>query len=178
MRTFARVLLVFIGLLFIGGGLFLMALNYQLIPGLLITVALPGWLGENLMLVVGVVLLLIALILISIGLRSRKKVGNAVLKGSEHGEVLVSLNTVENMVLRVVQQTEGIKDVSRQVASTPDGLVVKVRVQVLPDVSIPGVSGELQSKIKEYLEEMTGITVRDVKVLIENIASDQAAAKK
>jgi uncharacterized alkaline shock family protein YloU len=77
-----------------------------------------------------------------------------------------------------VQQTQGIKDVSRQVSFTPDGLVVRVKIRVMPDVPLPGLINELQSKTKEYLEEITGIVVHEVKVMVENIIVDQAVSKK
>ena len=176
MKTVAKVILIFFGLLFIGGALLLMAIYLNLIPGL--AIVLPAWAAGNVLLAIGSVLLLIALIFLSFGLRSSKKIGNAVLKGSEYGEVLISITALENMVLRVVQQTQGIKDVSRQVSFTPDGLVVKVRIRVMPDVPLPGLINELQSKTKEYLEEITGIVVHEVKVMVENIIVDQAVSKK
>ncbi len=176
MKTVARIILVFIGLLFIGAALFLLAVNYNLIPGPAFNI--PDWAGETVLLASGAALLLIALFLLSFGLRSTKKVGNAVLKGSEYGEVLISITAVENMVLRVIQQTKGIKDVSRKVSFTPDGLVIKIHIRVMPDVTLPGLVNELQSKTKEYLEEITGVTVNEVKVVVDNIILDQAVSKQ
>jgi uncharacterized alkaline shock family protein YloU len=175
MKTIARVILVFLGLLFVGAALFVVTSCFELIPGL--AVVLPDWANETVMLAIGSALMLIALILLALGFRSSRKVGNAVLKGSEYGEVLISITAVENMVLRVVQQTQGLKDVSRKVNFTPDGLVVQIRVRAMPDTALPGLINELQSKTKEYLEEITGVTVHEVKVLVENIIMDQAASK-
>ncbi len=176
MKAVARVIVVFIGLLLVGAAIFIFAVKYNLIPQL--AFHLPGWAGENVVLAVVAALLLIALILFSLGLRKSKKAGNAVMKGSEYGEVAISITAIENMVLRVVQQTKGIKDVSRAVSYTQDGLIIKVRIRVMPDVAIPGISSELQSKAKEYVEEITGITVHEVKVMVENIVVDQASSKK
>ncbi len=176
MKTLARVLMVFIALLLIGGALFLLAVNYNLVPGL--AVYLPGWAGEEIVLAIVGALLLIALVLLVLGFRRAKGPGNAILKGSEYGEVAISITAIENMVLRVVQQTQGIKDVSRQVSFTQDGLVISVKIRVMPDVSMPDVTGELQSRVKQYVEEITGITVHEVKVMVENIVTDQAPSKK
>ena len=176
MNTVARILLVFIGLLLIGSALSLLVINYNLIAGLPLT--LPAWAGETVMLTVSAVLLLVALILLSLGLRSSRRVGTAPLKGSEVGKVLISINALENMVLRVLQQIQGIKDAGRQVITTKDGLVIRVRIRVMPDVSLPGLVTELQTKIKEYIEEVTGITVREVKIIVDNIIVDQSVSKK
>ncbi len=176
MRALLRVLMVFLALLFIGGALFLVAVNYNLIPNL--AVHLPAWAVEEIVLGTAAGLLLVAIILLILGFRRSKGPANAVLKGSEYGEVAISITAIDNMVLRTVQQTEGIKDVSRQVSFTQDGLIISVKINVMPDVAMPNLTSELQSRIKEYVEEITGITVHEVKVIVENIVTDQAPSKK
>ncbi len=177
MKTVARILLVFLGLLLIGGGLFLLAASFNLFPEYCAN--LLNWAGETVLLIAGGITALIGLILLSLGLRSPgKKVGNAVLKGSEFGEVLISISAIENMVLRVVQKTQGIKDVSRQVTFGTDGLLVRVKIRVMPDVALPDLVSGLQSEIKTYVEEITGIVVHEVKVMVDNIITDQAGPKK
>jgi uncharacterized alkaline shock family protein YloU len=175
MKTFFRMILVFLGFLLIGAAILLAAINFNLLPGF--NLQLPDWVDETALMAGASVLLLIALILLASGLRPRKKESNAVLKGSEFGEVLISIPAIENMVLRVVQQTQGIKDVSRHVSHTADGLVVKIRIRVMPDVALPGLISELQAKTKEHLEEITGITVHEVKVVVENVVMDQTASR-
>lgn len=176
MKTVARIIAVFLGLLFIGSALFLLAMNYSLIPGLAFD--LPAWAGETVLIAAGAVLLLLALIFLALGLRSSGIGRKTVLKGSEFGEVAISIAAIENMVLRIIQQTQGVKDVGRNVVRTSDGLVVKIRVKAMPDVSLPGLINDLQTKTKDHLEEVTGIAVHEVKVLVENIVMDQAVSKK
>jgi len=176
MNRLARAILVFLALLLIGGAFFMLSVCYELIPNLIVT--RPSWASDNVMLGIGSAMLLIALVLLSLGLRPSRKPANAVLKGSEFGEVLIPISAVENMVLRVIQQTQGIKDLERKVAFTGDGLVIRVKIRVMPDISLPALIGDLQSKIKEYLEEITGVVVHEVKVMVENIIIDQAVSKK
>ncbi len=176
MKAIARVILVFLALLFIGAALFLLVVNYDLVPQL--AVSLPEWAGENVVLAVVAALLLLALIFLSLGFRKSKQPSTAVLKGNEYGEVAISITAIENMVLRVIQQTRKIKDVSREVTHTQDGLIIKVTIRVMPDVSMPELIRELQSKISEYVEEITGINIHEVKVMVENIIVDQAPSKK
>ena len=98
MNKAARIILVFLGLVFLGGALLLAAVNYNLLPGL--TLNLPRWADQTVILATAAVLFLIAVIFISLGLRSGgKKPGNALLKGSEFGEVLISITAVENLSL-------------------------------------------------------------------------------
>lgn len=178
MKAVARFFMILLALLFIGGALFIAAITFNIIPGLADTVNMPAWVGETVMLAAGSGLLLLALILLAFSIRRPSvKARNAVLQGSEYGEILISLSAVENMVLRVIQQINGIKDVSRDVAFTTDGLVVRIKISVMPDVAIPAVISELQAKTKEYLEEITGIKVQEVKVTVEDVNMDQAASK-
>ena len=176
MKAAVRAFVVFIGLLLLGGATFLFAAIYELVPGL--SVEFPGWAGKTVVVAIGASLVLLAVIIISFGLRTGPKIANAVLKGSEYGEILISITAIENMVLRVVQQTEGIKDVGRQVSFTQNGLQARVKIKVMPDMPLPELTGELQAKIKSYLEEITGITVHDIKVMVENIIVEQAVTRK
>ncbi len=176
MKAVIRFFAVFIALLLIGAALFLVIINYNVIPGLAETVILPAWAEENVILVAAAGLLLIALILLASGFSPSKKPGSATLKSSEYGEVLISVSAVENMVLRIVQQTKGIKDVSRDVRFTSNGLVVNMKISAMPDVSLPDVIEELQAKTKEHLEEITGISVHEVKVLVDSVNMDQSAS--
>lgn len=95
----------------------------------------------------------------------------------EFGEVYITLSALENMVLRVVQRTRGIRDSSRSVIHTPQGLVVYLRVKVLPDQNLPDLTGELQNSVKTYLEESTGMFVNEVRVSVESIILDQVPVK-
>ncbi len=176
MKTVLKAILVFLGLLLIGAALVLAALGFNVLPGLM--ASLPAWADQTMLLISGSVLLLLALLFISVGLRSgKKKAKSALLKGSEFGAVMISIPAIENMVLRVIQQTQGIKDVSRHVSHTPDGLAVKIKIRVMPDLTLPDLVDGLQSKTKEYLETTTGIVVSKVEVTVDNVIMDQAVSR-
>ena len=99
------------------------------------------------------------------------------MQAGEFGEVNITLAALENMVLRVVQQMRQVRDSSRRVEYTPHGLVVYLKVKVLPDQKLPGLTAELQNNVKNYLEEIAGIAVSEVKVKVENIILDQVPVK-
>ena len=117
--------------------------------------------------------------MLSLGLRSSKPaVPDNILQTSEHGEIRIAVVAVENMVLRVVQQTNGVKDNGRRVSHTPDGLVIQIKIKVMPDLALPDLVNELQARTKSYIEEITGLIVHEVRVLVENIILDQVPMKK
>ncbi len=179
MSSAARLFLVLLGLLLAAAGLLALALVFGLVqePGL--RTSLFALAGDPVAAVVGGGLLLVAVILLSLGLRSTgKPVPDSVLQTSALGEIRITIVAMENMVLRVVQQIQGVKDGGRRVYPTPEGLVVQVKIKVMPDLELPGLVSELQEKVKGYLEQITGLVVHEVRVLVENIILDQVPSKK
>ena len=127
----------------------------------------------------GAGLILVAVLLLSLGMRSSKPVlPDTVLQTSEYGEIRIAIVAIENMVLRVVQQTQGVKDNGRRVSYSPDGLIIQVKIKVMPDLELPELVNGLQVRVKNYVEEITGIIVHEVRVLVENIILDQVPLKK
>jgi len=124
------------------------------------------------LLVVGIVFLLI-----SFSRAPESKRGRSIVQFHENGELRIALVAVENMVLRISRQVKGIRETTTRVDYTDQGLLIYVKAKVLPDNQVPQLVSELQNKVKEYVEEMTGILVVEVKVLVENIVIDQITTR-
>jgi len=103
--------------------------------------------------------------------------GQAVVHESPLGEVRISLGAVENLVSRVARQIQGVRDVRSSVTNTPGGILVTVRSWVSPDVSIPSVSSEMQKSIKNYVANVVGTGVSEIRVLVENITTDSRKSR-
>ncbi|HHW74769.1 MAG TPA: Asp23/Gls24 family envelope stress response protein, partial [Firmicutes bacterium] len=65
----------------------------------------------------------------------------------------------------------------RRVLATPQGLTVTLGIRAAADENLPALTEELQKKIKEYLEGVTGIAVAEVRVKVEDIIIDQVPLK-
>lgn len=175
MKSIRRALLIILGVLVTGTGIFLLLATTH-------PIGRAGYYlmhnyGQTFLFSVGGALAVIGLIPLLFGIFPPKKQPGTVLQTGELGEVRITLNALENMVLRVVQQTKGIRGSSRRVVSTPHGLVVYLQVKVAADQNLPDLTGELQREIKDYLEQITGIVVSEVKVNVENIILDQVPLK-
>lgn len=176
MKGIARAVFVILGLVLVGTGLYLLAVGVNLMDG---GALLESYQGVPVLAVVGAGLIVIGVAALSLGLYSSQgKAPASILQTSEYGEIRISIVAIENMVLRVVQQTQGIKDNGRKASYSPDGMIIYVKIKVMPDLEIPSLVGELQGKIKSYLEDITGLLVHEVKVMVENIILDQAPAKR
>lgn len=177
MKVVNRLILVLMGLLLAAAGLFLMALVMGLVQDY--GTGLSKVADGPVVAAVGVALLLVAVLLFALGLRSSKPaVPDSVLQTNENGEIRISIIAIENMVLRMVEQTSGIEDNGRQVYSSPDGLIIQVKIMVMPDLDLPKLINELQLKVMNYVEETTGLITHEINILVENLVLEQVSTKK
>ena len=126
--------------------------------------------------IVGVLVMLIALRFLFFRLR-RMEAESVVLSG-EHGNIQISYETIRALANRIGKTTRGVQDLQTRVRSGDRGIMLAVRVRVLPDVEMPQMSSDIQTNVKDYLERITGIEVEQVLVsVVELAATNQKAAK-
>ncbi len=122
------------------------------------------------------VTLAISLVLLAASVRlltagtSRKKPASAVLKTTDLGMIRVSLETLDTLTQKAVHSFQEVRDVVSTVLPEADeGVRIKLKVTILPDVRMPELTQNIQEKVKKYVEEMSGIAVREVLVYIDNL---------
>lgn len=126
--------------------------------------------------VISAVLFSASLRLLYLGFRKRAGL-QTVIHETSMGEIRISLDAVEDLVKRVGRQVQGIRDIKARVSSVSGGLVVIVQASVSPDVSIPQASEELQTTIKNYVRNVVGAVVAEVKVYVSNITTESRRSK-
>ncbi len=104
------------------------------------------------------------------GVRSSKD-KKAVSKHTNIGEIRISLNSIENIASNASKRSTGIRESKTLVKKAEDGVDIEVRVVVMPDISIPVISEEVQGRVKKSVEDASGITVKNVKVIVDSIYS-------
>jgi uncharacterized alkaline shock family protein YloU len=114
--------------------------------------------------IIGLFLLFFSLKLLLSGISSGNKAKMGIIKPGEHGDIKISIEAFESLSLRAVKQVSGIKDVKVKIALGEGDITVYARLLAVPDVNIPRVVTEIQSKIKNYIESTTEINVKEVKV--------------
>ncbi len=102
-----------------------------------------------------------------------KKEGGNIVSFTEIGEVRISFKAVETMVLAASRKVNGIREVSTRIDATEQGLLIYIKIKAIPEIPIPGLAGELQNKVRDYVQEISGSNVSEVKVLVENIVQDK-----
>jgi uncharacterized alkaline shock family protein YloU len=102
------------------------------------------------------------------GFRTSKE-KRAIAKQTNFGEIKISLNTIENIVLLTSKKVNSIRDTKVRVDRKNDGVKVYIKAVVVPEIDIPLLAEDLQNKVKKSVEESTSIIVNDIEIVVENI---------
>lgn len=96
---------------------------------------------------------------------------------TEHGDIQISVETVENLALKAASRSKGVKDLRARVRVAEAGLHITIRAFVDGESSIPTLSEDMQRTVSQQIEETTGIPVSDVTVYIANVTQAQTTFK-
>ncbi len=177
MQTGRRVFFTSLGFVIALAGLFFILVTLGLFRGIgLMGRNLDALIGDFNYILLGFLLFLLGLFFVVIfaSRKGKEKDFGSIANFTELGEVRISLKAVESMVHTAARSIKGIREVSTKTDSTEQGLVIYLRVKTIPDVPIPGLASELQEKVKQYVQQISGHNVAEVKVLVENIAHEKA----
>lgn len=103
--------------------------------------------------------------------KPQRKTHHVVLAENALGQVNLSLSAVEDLSNKVAGKIHGVREVSSQMVEVPQGVGLKIRASVTPDINVPSASAEIQSTIKEKIFDITGLTVSSVEVHIDSISA-------
>lgn len=124
-----------------------------------------------------VLLLLISLRFLFVSLRRGRGLASSINQRTEHGDIQISLETVENLALRAANRVRGIKDLKARVKVNNAGLEIVIRIIVDGESPIPTLTEEVQNQVKSLIEEITGIPVAEISVFVANVGQSQVTFK-
>jgi uncharacterized alkaline shock family protein YloU len=122
-------------------------------------------------LIVSVVLLLIGLRLLFVSIRVKGGSTSSIDQRNDFGDIRISVDTVENIVLKAAGKQRGVKELKARITTAESGLDIAVRAVVDGETSIPLMTEDIQRAVKDHVEEITGIPVAAVSVYIANVIS-------
>lgn len=111
-------------------------------------------------------------------LGTKAETPHALIRDTDVGQVRITLQALENLVRKTAGQIRGVREVKPRIFSRPDGIGVFIHVVVAPDLVVPELSEELQVKVKESLEQVAGVNVGSIRVLVENISTETKVKDK
>lgn len=91
------------------------------------------------------------------------------------GQIRITITALEHLVLKAAKSVHGIRDIRPIIQNTAAGLSIQLKVQVLPDVSIPNITADLQKIIRDYLQKTAGTTVQEIRILVNKVSWENKA---
>ena len=132
----------------------------------------------NISLVVSVVLMLLAVKCIFFPSNDNGKdiKAEGILLENESGKLLISIETIENLVKGVVAGFPSVKSINCKVKldKSINNVIIDMNLVVGTDTIIKELSSNLQNKIKEIIKKTTEIEVKAVNIRIKNIEAQKA----
>lgn len=136
--------------------------------------ATTSTLGNNIILGVSLVCALLALRAIFFGMGTSNPNGDGVLLQNEAGKLLISKDTIENLVNGVAKGFQNTQSVSTKVLiNSENELKVYVTLMVLPNTVINELSMNLQTRIKEVVKKVTDLEIKEIDIRIKNITTPE-----
>jgi uncharacterized alkaline shock family protein YloU len=124
-----------------------------------------------------IIILLISIRFLYISLRRGRAQAPSIDQRTEFGDIRISIETVENLTLKAAGRTRGVKDLRARVKVNQSGLEIVIRTVVDGESSIPELTEDMQSGVKSYIEDITGIPVASVTVFVANIVQTSPTFK-
>jgi len=87
------------------------------------------------------------------------------------GDVTMSIAAVKAIIAKSVRSVEGVKELKPEVASSPNGVKIKLHTMINPEHNVPEISQALQNAVRESLESVGGLQVSEVKVFVDDFVA-------
>lgn len=163
--------------------------NIMLILSIILCLLIFGWLDHGIMLnlcnkaltleMPSKIILVLSIVFILLSIKciffssteKEEKSKQGVLLENENGKLMISQETLENLVNSVAKGFESAEEISTKVALDKDNnVLVYVNLTVSPNAVIKELSTNLQAKIKETIKKASDLEVKEVNIRVRNIA--------
>ena len=121
---------------------------------------------------VAIVALLLAIKCIFFRVKPEDDGRNGVVLENSSGKLVISKESLENLIANVVKEVQGIEAVSsRTILDKDNNVVVYVTTLVSKDMMIKDVSSQIQEKIKQAMKKTADLEVKQVNIKVKNITN-------
>lgn len=125
---------------------------------------------ENLIITgsIGIVLCLLSLVMLYLGLQRKPGQESVLVEKGLLGEVSMSIDAIKLIIMKAVRQVQGAKETRSIVKKVPAGLDITLHMMINPDLNVPELTAATQQKVKEYLENIGGLQIAAIRVLVDD----------
>lgn len=150
-------------------------IDMELVGGI-IRAILIGDVSGKVVLALGVIFILLSIKCIFFDATSKEQIKErqGVLLENESGKLMISKETIENLVNSVAMNFESAQDVTTRVELDRENNVkVYANLTITSDAVIKDLSANLQTKIKEKIKAATDLDVQEVNITVKKVAPEQ-----
>lgn len=182
MNAFNRVVVILLALLVLVGAVLVLLITFgavvptQFLPGAYAETAVGLWLTSFARMqptptvitaAVAVVLIGACLLLLIAELRPERRTRTITVREDGLGIVTVRAESVRDLIAYTTANMPEVLQLQPEIDATSRGLQIRCRAALSPEANIPEVSGELQSRIKQAVEQHLGMKVANVAVMAQ-----------
>lgn len=163
------ILSIILGLLVFGW------LDMELVGGIIRKLIIGDLSSKIILGVSGVFILLsIKCIFFSSTSKSKQKISQGVLLENESGKLLISKETIENLVNSVALNFQNAEQVTTRIdLDKENNVIVYINLIINSDAVIKDLSVELQKEIKEKIKNATDLEVKEVNITVKRVAEKE-----
>ena len=146
-------------------------ININLI-GDIINIAITNTTTANILLVLSIVFILLAIrcIFFDSNTKEKEEYKNGILLENSNGKLLITKETIENLVNGVVKGFDSAEDVTTKIELDKENNVkVFVNLTVRENAVIKELSTNLQNRIKDTIKKSSDLEVKEVNIKVKNI---------
>ncbi len=175
MKALQKIWYVILGLLLAAAGvlIFLIGIRYPLGVDKLFTLTYEHysfWFVVTL--IIGVLVFLLGLwTVISLFARREKTPSQAEVSAGDQGKVSIGVPAMENIIRSSAAKISEVQDLKVKIKCLPHGVAVLLNCVLQADANVPAVTQALQNAVKQDLENMAGLTVEEVRVIVSSVAA-------
>lgn len=140
--------------------------------GDVINIAITNTVTSNVLLVLSIIFILLAIrcIFFDSSTKEKEEVKNGILLENSNGKLLITKETIENLVNAVVKGFDSAENVTTKIELDKENNVrVFVNLVVKENAVIKELSSNLQNKIKETVKKSSDLEVKEVNIKVNNI---------
>lgn len=140
--------------------------------GNVMNMALANTISSNTLLALSIIFILLAIrcIFFDSSAKQKEELKNGILLENANGKLLITRETIENLVNAVVRGFDSAEEVTTQVElDNENNLKVFVNMSVKENAIIKELSTNLQNKIKETIKKASDLEVKEVNIKVKNI---------
>lgn len=124
--------------------------------------------GNRLAVGVAALLLLAATLAVFLSLLKKEPgLERVIVKQGLQGEIAITIPAIKVLIMKAIKPVDGVRDIRSGVRQTAEGLIVNLHMAVNPELSVPDLSQQIQSAVKQYLQETGGLQVAEVIMLVD-----------